>query len=93
MNSPEFVNWTRTHGGPYYVEVGKNIEVQYHAKVNVTKKLSTGATVNSTNSTNSSIAVTTYTVEEDVIKTWIYYEYEPSSVEYYYYKDCIVRDM
>jgi hypothetical protein len=26
MNPPVAVNWTKTHGGPYYVEVGKNIE-------------------------------------------------------------------
>lgn len=38
MNPPQITNWTRTHGGPYYVEVGKNIEVQYHTRVNVTVK-------------------------------------------------------
>ena len=32
-------------------------------------------------------------VEEDVVKEFTYYEYEPSSVEYYYYKDCVVKDM
>ena len=37
MNSPPVTNWTITHGGPIYVEVGKNIEVQYTTKVNVTK--------------------------------------------------------
>ena len=31
--------------------------------------------------------------EQTVTKTWIYYDYEPSSVEYYYYKDCVVKDM
>lgn len=38
MNNPKLQNWTKTHGGPYYVEVGKNIEIQYHTKVNVTIK-------------------------------------------------------
>jgi hypothetical protein len=27
MNPPQVANWTRTQGGPYYVEVGKNIEI------------------------------------------------------------------
>lgn len=27
------------------------------------------------------------------MKTWTYYEYDPSSVEYYYYKECVFRDM
>ena len=36
MMSPNLTNWTMTHGGPFYVEVGKNIEVQYHSKVNIT---------------------------------------------------------
>lgn len=55
LKTPEFMNWTRTHGGPYYVEVGKNIEVQYHVKVNVTttKKINSTSgnlTVNGTTS-------------------------------------------
>ncbi len=36
MMSPNLTNWTRTHGGPYYLEVGKNIEIQYHSRVNIT---------------------------------------------------------
>lgn len=28
-----------------------------------------------------------------ITKTWTYYDYEPSAVEYYYYKDCIIKDM
>ena len=90
MPSSEFSNWTRTHGGPFYAEVGKNIEVQYHVKVNVTKKSTTAGVGNNTNAT----AVATYTTEEeDQLRSWIYYEYDPSSVEYYYYKDCVVKDM
>lgn len=27
MNPPKVVNWTHTHGGPSYVEVGKDINV------------------------------------------------------------------
>ena len=27
MRSPEIGNWTKTQGGPYYIEVGKNIEI------------------------------------------------------------------
>lgn len=36
MVTPNLTNWTKTHGGPYYLEVGKNIEIKYHQKVNVT---------------------------------------------------------
>jgi hypothetical protein len=32
-------------------------------------------------------------VEQSVTKTYTYYEYDVSSVEYYYYKDCVVKDM
>lgn len=28
-------NWNITHGGPYYVEVGKNISIKYLATENV----------------------------------------------------------
>jgi hypothetical protein len=170
MQTPEVGNWTKTHGGPYYVEVGKNIEVAYHVTMNVTYRKNTTTTSstlvrrrgststtstsastststdisvnvttsNSTNDTsgndtsasndtsagngtssgndtssvtdnsttttdNSTIAATSNStsnasdiikvVEEDVIKNWTYYEYDPSSVEYYYYKDSILKDM
>jgi IPT/TIG domain len=38
MVSPKVMNWTKTHGGPYYAEVGKNINVEYTSTsiVNVT---------------------------------------------------------
>ena len=29
MNNPKMWNWTRTHGGPYYVEVGNNVKIEY----------------------------------------------------------------
>lgn len=54
MTTPELTNWTMTHGGPYYVEVGKNIEIKYHTRMNVTKtKTITG--INSTNGTNTTV--------------------------------------
>jgi hypothetical protein len=53
MKTPEIGNWTRTHGGPYYVEVGKNIEIQYHSRMNVTKTNRTLVWSNSSNSTNA----------------------------------------
>lgn len=80
LNSPKIWNWTKTHGGPYYVEVGKNIKHEYMEKENVTVVLN--ATSNLTETT-----------EQNVVKTWTYYDYEQSSVEYYYYKDCIIKDM
>lgn len=92
MNTPQMWNWTKTHGGPYYAEVGKNIKIDHLSKENITIKAYNGNDyVNATNNTTDKAAYTT--VEQDVTKTWIYYEYEPSNVEYYYYKDCIVRDM
>ena len=27
MQTPKMWNWTKTHGGPYYVEVGKNLSI------------------------------------------------------------------
>ena len=27
MQTPQLWNWTKTHGGPYYVEVGKNTKI------------------------------------------------------------------
>lgn len=36
MTYPNLTNWTKTHGGPYYVEVGKNIEIKFHSKENIT---------------------------------------------------------
>ena len=46
MTPPQHHNWTHTHGGPYYVEVGKNIEIEYHIKMNVTHKKVVNATSN-----------------------------------------------
>lgn len=62
METPELINWTMTHGGPYYVEVGKNIEIKYHTKLNVTKtKAITSSTSNTTNGTNTTSNTTTPT--------------------------------
>ena len=41
MKSVAFDDWTHTHGGPFYVEVGKNINIDYMAKVNVSKTVNT----------------------------------------------------
>lgn len=60
----------------------------------MTIKTKVPSNTTATNGSNSTNATEVYqTVEEDVIKSWIYYEYDPSSVEYYYYKDCVVKDM
>ena len=34
QNSTMVWNWTRTQGGPYYTEVGKNIDIQYMTTLN-----------------------------------------------------------
>jgi hypothetical protein len=40
------------------------------------------------------VNVTNTTYEEiNATKQWLYYQYEPSMVEYYYYKDSVVKDM
>ena len=81
MAPPRLTNWTKTHGGPYYVEVGKNIHVEYVHHYNTTFLVKVGNdTVNQT-----SIATK--------IMNWTYYSYEMSQVEYYYYKDCVIVDM
>lgn len=48
MNSAEIDTWTQTNGGPFYVEVGRNVEVKFTSKVNVTVNL---------NNTNSTIGI------------------------------------
>jgi len=86
MNTPKLANWNRTHGGPYYAEVGKDISIDYNTMVSqVVRAYDGNETV--VNSTSNG------TVEVKTKKSWIYYEYEPSNVEYYYYKDCVVKDM
>ena len=84
MTTPRLHRWNRTQGGPYYVEVGKNTKIDY-----TTREVGVISTIfNST--TNQSVQLYG---EQNVTKTWVYYDYDPSSVEYYYYKDCIVKDM
>lgn len=34
QNSTTVWNWNRTHGGPYFVEVGKNTQIQYMTQFN-----------------------------------------------------------
>ena len=86
MQTPKMWNWTKTHGGPYYVEVGKNLSIQYMETVNVSVPIQ-----NTGNDTNATVQYN-YVVQ-NLEKTWVYYEYDPSNVEYYYYKDCIVKEM
>ena len=40
MQTPKMWNWTKTHGGPYYVEVGHNLTIQYMETVNVSIPIS-----------------------------------------------------
>lgn len=60
MNTPMMWNWTKTHGGPYYVEVGKNVKVDYVTRENVTTVITHEAppvtNVNGTNDTNTTTA-------------------------------------
>lgn len=79
LKTAELDEWTLTDGGPYYLEVGKNIDIDYKSRVNVSIK--------------NNVTNTTTIVEQDIVKTYTLYEFDPSSVEYYHYKDCIVKDM
>jgi len=88
MKSADIQSWTKTHGGPFYVEVGKTFDYKYKSGTNVTVIPASTKTVN-----NVTTDIPMQTLEEDIIKTWVYYDFEPSNVEYYYYKDCIVKDM
>lgn len=78
MNSGDFDEWELSEGGPYYVEVGKNIDIQYTARANV--------------SVRNNVTNITTVVEQDVTKVYTFYEYDQSNVEYYYYKDCVIKD-
>jgi hypothetical protein len=84
MNTPRLNRWNITHGGPYYVEVGKNQKIEYTTKETVV----VNTVFNSTTNTSQDLYG-----EANVTKTWIYYDYDPANVEYYYYKDCIIKDM
>lgn len=85
-NTLKMFHDNKTHGGPYYVEVGNNIRIDYQVLENVT--IDTGKFIN--NNTNETIKVTE---EKNVTRHWTYYDYEPSAVEYYYYKDCIIKQI
>lgn len=32
-------------------------------------------------------------MEKEIVKVWTIYDFEPSAVEYYHYKDCIIKDI
>jgi hypothetical protein len=64
MHTPRMWNWTKTHGGPYYLEVGKNITVQYMNTENISIPIITPILIaaNGTNGTNvTTVNETTYT--------------------------------
>jgi len=73
-------------GGPYYAEVGMNTQINYTTTENVT--------IGSENVTiNGSYVIQNIYEMQKVQKSWIYYDFEPSNVEYYYYKDCVFKGM
>lgn len=69
MLSPNLTNWTKTHGGPYYVEVGKNIEIKYHSKENVTINNTIIAPTSQTSNTTTSPDNTTTTTDNSTNST------------------------
>ena len=99
MQSTQLSWWTKTHGGPYYVEVGNDIRIEvaesmkgveligFNGNENITAISSTNLTDGS-NSTSLPVRAAA-----DSKNYWTFYEYDPSSVEYYYYKDCITKEV
>lgn len=79
MSSPQPEASSQSHGGPYYVEAGVHKYAQYSSRQSITVPIE--------NSTQ------TQTVEQVVTKGWTYYDFPESAVEFYYYKDCIVKDI
>jgi hypothetical protein len=71
VNSPKLESWTKTNGGPLYIEVGRDQKINY---------------LSAEKSSNS-------TVPADLEKAWTYYDYDASSVEFYHYKDCVIKEI
>ena len=71
LNTLKMWNDNKTHGGPYYVEVGNNNHIDYLVLENVT--IDTGQIIN--NITNETMKITQ---EKNVTRHWTYYEYEAS---------------
>lgn len=46
MTTPRLNKWSTTHGGPYYVEVGKNVKIDYATKDTVVVNTVFNATTN-----------------------------------------------
>ena len=71
------------------MEVGKDERIAYKSSkiiINAYNGNDTvNGTVNGTNETTTSIVKST--------DYWTYYDYEPSNVKYYWYKDCVVKGM
>ena len=57
------------------MEIGRNTSVKYMKEHNVSVVIG--------NVTESKI--------EKVEKSYVFFNYDPSHVEYYYYKDCIIK--
>ena len=96
LQTPQLSWWNRTHGGPYYVEVGTDIKLEVaQAMKGVTLSGSNG------NDQTATVAgadlpknVTSVAVKTEMQKTvWTFYEYDPSNVEYYYYKDSVTKEV
>lgn len=97
LSTPQLSWWNRTHGGPYYVEVGNDIKLEvsqamkgvnlsgFNGNENVTSISASDVQAN-----NTQVAVKKESNEKNF---WTYYEYDPSNVEYYYYKDCITKEV
>ncbi len=97
MQTPQLSWWTKTHGGPYYVEVGNDIKIEvaqsmkgveltgFNGNENVTVISAEDLKKNET-----SVSVKTNTSGKQF---WTFYEYDPSNVEFYYYKDCVTKQM
>lgn len=73
VNSPKINSWTKTNGGPFYVEVGRDQFIKY--------------------TNRDAKPIGNSTSPADFTSTWTYFDYEPSSVEFYHYKDCVIKEI
>jgi len=86
VNTPELNMWNKTQGGPYYVEVGKDIEIE------VTSAMK-GIVLNSEDRNASETLSNSTQVVKKEKNLWTFYEYDPSNVEFYFYKDSITKEV
>lgn len=95
QSSPKLLNTTINqikynvgNGGPFYIEAGRSIEIDNYNMLEPLHKRrlqATGASGDASTATGVSRAAST--------ASYIYYEFMPSAVEFYHYKQCTMVAM